>query len=132
LLGFVAGEGCFLVDILNSKSNKVGKQIVLKFQVTQNNRDIDLLKSLNTYLVSGKYYQDTNRDCGDFRVQKFSDIFNVIIPFFFKYPIYGVKAKDFSDFCKIADLIQNKAHLTVQGLEDIVKIKSNKGRNLSL
>ena len=134
LSGFVAGEGCFLIDTLNSKSNKVGKQVVLKFQVTQNVRDINLLKSLNSYLVSGKYYQGANRDRGDFRIQKFSDNINVVIPFFKNYPIHGVKAKDFTDYCKIADLILNKAHLTAPGLEEIVRIKSgmNRGRDSSL
>jgi len=146
------GEGCFLVDILNSKSNKVGKQVVLKFQVTQDMRDINLLKSLDSYLASGKYYQGANRDSGDFRIQKFSDIYNVVIPqrsslslrdvvsktqtprFFKNYPIHGVKSKDFSDFCKIADLIQKKTHITVSGLEEITKIKSgvNRARDPSL
>jgi hypothetical protein len=128
LSGFVGCDGCFLIDILNSKSNKVGKQVVLKFQVTQHVRDINLLKSLNYYLVNGKYYQGANRERGDFRVQKFNDIINVVIPFFKLYPIHGVKAKDFIDYCKVADLLVNKAHLTTPGLDEIVRIKS--GMNL--
>jgi hypothetical protein len=37
---------------------------------------------------------------------------------------------DFNDFCKIADLMQNKSHLTPDGLEQIRQIKSgmNRGR----
>jgi hypothetical protein len=36
----------------------------------------------------------------------------------------------FIDFCKIAELLKNKAHLTEQGLDLILKIKNgmNKGR----
>ena len=29
-----------------------------------------------------------------------------------KYPILGVKALDFADFCKVAELMQEKKHLT--------------------
>jgi len=54
-----------------------------------------------------------------------------IIPFFSKYPIEGVKAKDFDDFCKVAELMKSKVHLTSDGLEQIRKIKSgmNRGRD---
>ena len=65
-----------------------------------------------------------------YRVTKFDDIVNKIIPFFKKYPILGVKALDFADFCKAAELMKNKAHLTKDGLEKIRKIKAgmNRGR----
>jgi hypothetical protein len=56
-------------------------------------------------------------------VSKISDINNKIIPFFIKYPIIGIKRLDFEDFCKVAVLIQDKAHLTIEGLEKIRKIK---------
>ena len=52
----------------------------------------------------------------DFVVNKFSDIKEKIIPFFFKFPIQGVKSKDFIAFCKIAKLMENKAYLTTEGL----------------
>jgi uncharacterized protein involved in tellurium resistance len=41
-----------------------------------------------------------------------------------------VKALDFKDFCEIAELINKKDHLTVEGLNKINKIKENmnKGR----
>lgn len=55
---------------------------------------------------------------------KFSDITEKIIPFFDKYPLRGSKAKDFSDFCKVVELMKKKAHLTDEGLNEIKKIKS--------
>ena len=50
--------------------------------------------------------------------------------FFDKYPLLGVKSKDFSDFCIMANLIKDKAHLTQEGLNKIRQIKAgmNKGR----
>ena len=54
-----------------------------------------------------------------------------IIPFFNKYKIQGVKQLDFLDFCKIVELMKNKAHLTKEGLAQIRKIKAgmNKARS---
>jgi hypothetical protein len=53
-----------------------------------------------------------------------------IIPFFQKYQIKGAKSYDFEDFCKVAELIKNKAHLTQDGLDQIRKIRAgmNRGR----
>jgi hypothetical protein len=65
----------------------------------------------------------------DINVLKHKDIVNIIIPFFNKYPIQGVKSMDYSDFVKIAKLMQNKAHLTIEGLEQIKKIKSGMNTN---
>lgn len=62
---------------------------------------------------------------------KFDDVINIVIPFFNKYPLIGSKNLNFKDFCKIAVLVQNKAHLTTEGIEEIQKIKSkmNIGRD---
>lgn len=55
-----------------------------------------------------------------------------IIPFFKQYPIMGVKSKDFADWIKVAEYIQKKDHLTQEGLEKIINIKSTMNRNREL
>ena len=57
----------------------------------------------------------------NFVVTKFADINNIIIPLFNKYPLIGVKKLNFQNFCKIAELMKNKAHLTTKGLKEIKK-----------
>ena len=54
-----------------------------------------------------------------------------VIPFLKKYPILSIKALDFADWCKAAELITNGAHLTTEGLEEIrqIKMKMNRGRD---
>jgi hypothetical protein len=49
---------------------------------------------------------------------------------FNKYPIVGVKELDYLDWCKVAKLMNDERHFTVEGLELIRKIKSkmNTGR----
>jgi len=51
--------------------------------------------------------------------------------FFSKYPIKGVKFKDFNNFCELADIMKEKGYLTEQGLKKICLIRDrmNTGRN---
>jgi len=50
------------------------------------------------------------------------DIFN-------KHKIIGVKLLDYLDFCLAAELVNKKAHLTLEGIEEIRKIKSRMNKN---
>ena len=130
LSGFTSAEGCFYILITKS-TTKIGIRVLLVFQITQHTRDEELIKSFIKYFKCGNIYIKGN--AFDFKVTKLDDIQNKIIPFFKKYSILGVKALDFADFCKVAELIKEKKHLTKEGLEQIRKIKvgMNKGRNLT-
>ena len=75
------------------------------------------------YLDCG--YLSIRGDIVDFHVTKLTDITEKIIPFFYKYPILGVKNENYNDFKLVATLLQNREHLTEEGLEKIEKIKSN-------
>lgn len=83
--GFACGEGCFKCTIFKSNTN-LGEAVKLTFQVSQDTRDKQLMKSLGTYLGCGRYEarsKDKNTQVGDFVVTKLSDITEKIIPFFF-------------------------------------------------
>jgi hypothetical protein len=41
----------------------------------------------------------------------------------------GAKALDYKDFCKGVDLINQKAHLTVDGIKTLKKIKAGMNNN---
>jgi len=72
-----------------------------------------------------------NKGVFTYRVETYSSIENKIIPLFNKHPILGEKYLDYLDWCKVAKLIKNKAHLTSEGLDQIDEIKAgmNKGRS---
>jgi hypothetical protein len=80
------------------------------------------------YLDCGQVNVRANGNAVDFKITNFDSLINKLIPFFVSYPLLGVKALDFNDFCIIAELIKNKAHLNPQGLGEIIKIKE--GMNL--
>jgi hypothetical protein len=73
-----------------------------------------------------------SKEAVNFLVEKFSDLETKIIPFFVKYPILGVKAQDLKYFCRAAELMKEKKHLTQEGLDQIRKIKDgmNTGRSV--
>jgi hypothetical protein len=71
---------------------KTGYRVVLRFQLAQHNRDIKLMKSLIAYLGCGRVEEYLKRSMSSFVVSKFNDITDIIIPFFDKYPIHGVKS----------------------------------------
>jgi len=117
--------------ILKSQTIKTGFSVSLRFQLTQHSRDIVLMQNLRNFWDCGNIIEDSKQPIVDFKIYKFSDIHDKVIPFFQKYPIQGVKRLDYLDFCRVAELMQNKVHLTQEGIDEIKKIKSrmNTGRN---
>ena len=121
ITGFTSGEGCFYVKIVKSKT-KLGEAVYLTFQLTQHLREESLIISIASYLDCGKIYK--NRESIYLDITKFSDLTGKVLPILEKHPIMGKKLLDFEDFCKVAELMQNKAHLTQLGLEAIREIKT--------
>lgn len=100
-------------------------QVNFKFILTQHSRDAKLLKSFTSFLGCGKYYPPVlARVSRSFRVTSWNGITENIIPFFDKYPLQGAKSRDYADFKKVADIMKVKGHLSKDGLDQILKIKS--------
>ena len=66
----------------------------------------------------------------DFQILKFKDLTDKVIPLFQSIPLQGVKSSDFQDFCAVVNIMKEKGHLTLEGLNQIRKIKDgmNTGR----
>ena len=56
--------------------------------------------------------------------RKFSEIVNIIIPFFDKYPLRGYKKLDFLDFKNVSKIVKCKEHLTFEGFKKIENINA--------
>ena len=130
LSGFTTGEGCWSVDIKKSSSHRLGEAIQLWFRLTQHERDKELMISLVEFWGCGGVFVRSNQPVVDFKITKLSDLLNKVLPVFQKYPLQGVKSKDFEDFCKVAKMMKEGKHLTPEGLDQIRKIKAgmNRGR----
>ena len=131
--GFASGEGCFMIKTSVKRNSKLGYGVQLSFQITQNDRDVELIKSLVSYFRCGRLVvnEKHNGSKVNFNVTKFSDIQELIIPFFLKHKILGVKFLDFEDWCRASEIIINKGHLSKEGLAKIFELKAgmNRGRD---
>lgn len=116
--GFVEAEGCFNIAVLNyGNSTKVQLRLI----ISQHVRDEALIKSFVNYFGVGLITKSRNTTV--FYVSSLKDNNNIIIPFFVKYPLYGVKLLDFINWKQAAELIKNKEHLTDSGLKKLKLIK---------
>jgi hypothetical protein len=143
LSGFTNGDGTF--HIVSRKSNS-NSGVFARFSIHLHVRELEVLNGILNYLNSNK---DDNSKCGSIKnkkiyisltaksanlqISKFTDIVNIIIPFFNKYPILGIKSLDYLDFKKVCEIVKTKEHLKSacqrQVFKQILKIRS--GMNLN-
>jgi len=128
LIGFLDGVGCFFVKLRKASDYKSGYQVSLKFQITQHCRDSLLLKNIVDYLECGKYRETVNNNDGKFEIESLKDIVKILIPLLDKYPLLGIKHKDYVDFKEVANLMKDGIHLTDAGVKQIEQIKSGMNR----
>ena len=125
IVGFTEGEGCFLVSL--RKDNR----IEFRFFIAQAIGNRPLLEELKKFFFVGSVYQKSNvkgkLPAYVFEISKRDDIYRVLIPFFQKYRLKGIKAKSFSIFEEIARLVkgrQDKRKLTSEELDYITYLRS--------
>jgi len=64
-----------------------------------------------------------------FRIENFNNNYDIIIPFFKKYKIRGIKNLNFIDWVEALEQIKNKEHLTIKGYDKIIVIKNRMNKN---
>jgi len=129
IAGFFSGEACFSVCIYKSKTHKTGYGILLQIILSQHYRDKMLFNSIKKTLACGNIIKRSTRNIIVLSIYKFEDTYYKMIPLFKEYRIEGIKALDFQDFVLAAEIIKKKDHLTLEGLEEIRKIRSNMNRS---
>ena len=127
VVGFVDGEGCFSITI-NKNDNRL-PEVRLLFEIELREDDEPILQEIRELLGCGRIYHltyeryDKWRPHVKLKVSNFTDISTKIIPFFKKYPLQAKKRFQFEQFCKVAELIKTKKHLTLEGVEMIRALK---------
>lgn len=125
--GLVDGEGSFGLTIY--KDNRIKGNLVWavkpSFQISINSKDINLLLQLKEFFGCGINVNKNTRNEASFRVNSHQDLTNCIIPHFSNYPLLTQKSADFILFTRIVKLINNKMHLTEEGLLQIINIRAS-------
>lgn len=110
IAGFTSAEGNFSVSL------DKGAFKSLLFKITQHEKDEVLLTAIKEYFNCGYCYLRKNDNVMDFKVTKFSDINQIIIPFFIKNPLLGLKSLDFNDWCLASGIVTNREHKSEKGI----------------
>ena len=129
IVGLTDGEGCFYVNIWKSNLYRAEYGVQLHFHLKMQEKDRFLLEKVRNTLGCGAvYYQKEQRQnhcqCYRYTVSSQKDIFEKLIPFFRKYSLESAsKQANFKIFCKIANLVRSKAHLSKRGISKIRALK---------
>lgn len=104
--GFTSGDGSFHIVF----RNPIMKGVFVRFSLHLHIRDLDLLKGVRAFFKDKEHSIVTPsvteaekkitilEKSANMQITKFSDIINIIIPFFNQFPILGMKSLDFEDF----------------------------------
>jgi hypothetical protein len=124
IAGFTSAEGNFSVSL----DKGVFKSLL--FKITQHKIDEVLLTAIKEYFNCGYCYLRKQENIIDFKTTKFSEINEIIIPFFIDNPILGVKSLDFNDWCLVSEIVKKRED-KLEGAIKIREIQSgmNRGRS---
>ncbi len=120
--GFVDGEGCFCVTFNNSKRHRLGWDVRPSFSVSQNRDRAELLFELQRLWDCGFIRPDRSDQTLKYEVRSIGDLVAKVIPHFRLFPLQSSKQKDVELFDKICCLVQQKRHLDIDGLQQIVHL----------
>jgi hypothetical protein len=123
LAGFADGEGSFNVSFRPRRDYPIPWKVSVSFNVSQKDRVI--LALFREHLGCGTlrsrpdgvwYYEVTNLNA----------VIENVIPFFERFSFLSAKKKrDFAKFKQIVALMKDGAHLTVNGIQQILQIRED-------
>ena len=127
IVGFVDGEGCFSCPINRNPRTKSGWQVQPTFVVVQSASSREVLEGLAQFFGCGKVnvnrrHDNHREDLSRYVVVRFSDLRDVIVPFFMRHRLRTAKRTNFNKFAQIIGLMSERRHLTVPGLIEIAEI----------
>nr|AFN16312.1 LAGLIDADG homing endonuclease [Ophiostoma brevicolle] len=130
--GLVDAEGSFGVNVVKHSTYSTGFAVLISFEIGMNKKDEYLLKLIKKSLnLDCNIIYNAKDDTFKLKVSNLEEIVKKIIPFFEKYTLFSQKKGDFYLMCKVVDIVKNKEHLTLKGLNEIINIKASMNLGLS-
>ena len=133
LLWFVTGhagaESCFFIRIAKRNNKTTDFVVTLRFILCINVVNIQLLYLIQKYFGCGIIMPIHESGKVEYIVSNFDSIKNIIIPHFQLYKLRGTKYLNFCDWVKATEIISNEEHLTKEGMNKIISIKSEMNRS---
>lgn len=142
ITGFVDGEGTFSISFCYRAKLKTNIEVRPSFSISQHKRNLEILKEVRKYFKVGAIRFSKRDQNYKYEVRAIKDLVQKVIPHFQKYPLRTNKARDFSLFVEICELVLTSRHLNPDYLEKIInkayqmnesgKRKYNKNKLLKL
>ena len=130
ITGFSDGESSFGIIIFRDNNLKTNWKVQLFFQIILHEKDKILLVQIKNYFAVG-YIIKKKGNALEFRVSSIKEL-QILISHFDKYPLITQKLADYLLFKHAFNLIYCKKHLTKDGLDKLIAIKSSMNRGLSV
>lgn len=121
--GFTDGEGCFFVGVSPDSKSKTDFRVKAIFQIGVHIKDIALLEEIKLFFNVGNISK-LGSDSIQYRVTGINDL-KVIVNHFDQFPLLTYKQSDYLLFKQVVELIEEKKHLTLEGLNCIISIKAS-------
>lgn len=130
IVGLTDGEGCFYVNVGRDKRYPNARsQVETHFYIKLREEELPLLREVQKSLGCGYIYlqketRPNHSQCYRFEINSQRDIHSILLPFFSQHQLRSRKKEDFKIFQKIALMVKEKRHLTEDGLQKILRLKS--------
>ena len=127
--GFSDGESCFCLSIVKNKAMKHGYRVQVIFSIELHLKDKALLEQIYSYFGVGEVVQ-TGSELIRYHVRSIKEL-KVLINHFDSYPLITQKFADYQLWKQAINIIQEKRHLTLEGLKQLVAIRASINKGLS-
>lgn len=118
LSGFTQADGNFHVGFQRLANSSSNVRVTPKFSLTQHSYAKPLFENFKSSLGVGHVV--THRSDVNYVVNSLPQIKNNILPLFDDYPLRGGKLESYTKFKYVIDMMDDKQHLTKEGLANIV------------
>lgn len=123
LAGFIEGEGSFCVSIKKHTASRFGYLIDPEFFIYQHQRGRKILEMAQRVFSAGRIYpKPGNESVLVFAIDNRRSIKEKVIPFVDKYMLVTGKENEYKLFTQIVRALENREHLTREGLVKLIKL----------
>lgn len=127
--GFIDGEGSFSVSIGKHKTLKRGFEIRPEFEIELRADDREILERILITIGCGKIYDCSYERYGwyphsKYKITSIKLMRDILFPFLDKNQLQAKKKKSYAFFREIVLMVCNKQHLSDEGFNHIVYLRS--------
>ena len=129
ITGFADAEGCFLISVVKDPKRRQGWHVRGFFEIGLHLKDVKILNAIK-FSLGGIGIITTNENLAFLKVSSLKELLQVI-DHFDKYPLISQKYADYLLLREIVILMNQKEHLTKEGLEKSIANKASMNKGIS-